>query len=532
MTTGQRARSIIDRLAEVTETMPMPLVPLLFILLGFGYMLLWTAIGSRIKDLLVDYGPSFFTEINVIFYIMGLPTSLFQKRYDHRFDSRYRSKITFRCRVYTGLVFLIMICLILPIANYTTFLIMTFFMSILTWTIHNTVCKLANIVGYRTAAYQQIGFVLPGVVCLLLTYLLPKISDNDNSGGKRKTNATPDYTNSKKWTFYGIIAGIILLSLFGSIILLKMRIIKSKLGKRDTEIGSISDTIPQRSDKHIIVNPIIDKQINMEMVIENGMVEKEASQNEDIRDSSQSQQSEDDDDIGSILETAYTDYLEHEITFKDLASESQDSEADDKKDKNLLSQSMISDSPITGTKIKGDDASSLCGENYYHTVQLYLMSLFIALYCSILEASFISFVHTASGRGGDGIVTVLYFVRIFSDLLGRPLTFLASYLYLDNIENIFYLALFRVLLLILFFLYVFAPLHWNMDNNAFIIILQGFISLSSGFIVVSVYELASKLFKAESLRNKCVDDLNIAFQAASAAAAITGLIILASIGVF
>lgn len=524
MSIRPRKKSMFDRLTTVDEAQAiMPLVPSLFILLGFGYMLLWTAIGSRIKDLLVDYGPSFFTEINVIFYIMGLPISLIQKRYDHILDLRYRSKITFRFRVYLGMVFLMIICLILPIADYICFLILSFFMSIFTWTIHNTVCKLANVVGYRTAAFQQIGFVLPGVICLLLTYLLPTISDSDNAnGGKRKMDGSPDYTNKNKWKFYGIIAGMILLSLFGSIFLLKMRIIKSKLGTRDKKLDSFDD-IPKRTSTHMTTNPIMEKDI--ENNNNNREDNKDSSGTKD-RESNQSAESEGDDDIGSILETAYTDALERETTFQGLASESQDSQ-DRKND--LLSNSMVTDSP------KGEDGSCTTSasfdENYYNTTQFYLMSLFIALYCSILEASFISFVHSASGEG-NGIVTVLYFVRIFSDLLGRPLTFIASYLYLDRIENIFYLALFRILLLVMFFLYVFAPLHWNMKNDAFIIILQGCISLSSGFIVVSVYDLASNLFKTEALRNKCVDDLNIAFQAASACAALTGLIILASIGVF
>lgn len=55
----------------------------------------------------------------------------------------------------------------------------------------------------------------------------------------------------------------------------------------------------------------------------------------------------------------------------------------------------------------------------YYTVWPLCVALVITIWCSIFQASFFAYVNSPEGRD---IEQILYFVRLFSDLLGRPLT--------------------------------------------------------------------------------------------------------------
>ena len=53
----------------------------------------------------------------------------------------------------------------------------------------------------------------------------------------------------------------------------------------------------------------------------------------------------------------------------------------------------------------------------------YQLALFLTLFASILEGSFLSYVKSSAGST-ETLSEMLYFIRIFSDLAGRPFTFL------------------------------------------------------------------------------------------------------------
>ena len=48
------------------------------------------------------------------------------------------------------------------------------------------------------------------------------------------------------------------------------------------------------------------------------------------------------------------------------------------------------------------------------------LALFVVMWCSIFQASFFAYV-TSSSKNRE-IEQILYFVRLFADLIGRPLT--------------------------------------------------------------------------------------------------------------
>jgi len=157
------------------------------------------------------------------------------------------------------------------------------------------------------------------------------------------------------------------------------------------------------------------------------------------------------------------------------------------------------------------------------SLSIHALALFFVIFCSILEGSFISFV-TPVGTGVK-LPTVLFFVRIFTDLAGRPLTMLNIPLWMRSIDGICVMAAARVCLLFVFFAYIFWP-HLLFRSDSFIIGLQVVISMSSGFLIILVYESASALFPdSESKRTKGIELLSFYFQLGCAFAAGTAVII-------
>ena len=147
-------------------------------------------------------------------------------------------------------------------------------------------------------------------------------------------------------------------------------------------------------------------------------------------------------------------------------------------------------------------------------------ALFMIVFCSILEGSFISFVIPVHKT--LSIQTVLYFVRIFSDLFGRPLTMLKLPTYMRSIDGIITMAYFRVMLLFVFFMYIYLPenLRVAYESDAFILVLQMLISVSSGFLIVLVYNSASTSLVGDKNKSKGVEVLTVTFQGASAIASL------------
>lgn len=70
----------------------------LFVLISFGYMLPWTALGSLISYYKARYGASFYVKLYCAYYLPGLPFALLQYKYDTYVDSIFTSKYTYLFR--------------------------------------------------------------------------------------------------------------------------------------------------------------------------------------------------------------------------------------------------------------------------------------------------------------------------------------------------------------------------------------------------------------------------------------------------
>jgi hypothetical protein len=84
-----------------------------FIIISFGYMLPWTALGSLISYYKIKYNANFYLDIYIAYYIFGLPISILQYLYDDNLDRTYTS---YRTYFYRGIIcYSIMIIIILSL---------------------------------------------------------------------------------------------------------------------------------------------------------------------------------------------------------------------------------------------------------------------------------------------------------------------------------------------------------------------------------------------------------------------------------
>ena len=100
MQNAEGGEDVID--CEETETNndpePSDCFLVLFVLISFGYMLPWTALGSLISYYKARYGASFYVKLYCAYYLPGLPFALLQYKYDTYVDSIFTSKYTYLFR--------------------------------------------------------------------------------------------------------------------------------------------------------------------------------------------------------------------------------------------------------------------------------------------------------------------------------------------------------------------------------------------------------------------------------------------------
>jgi hypothetical protein len=113
------------------------------------------------------------------------------------------------------------------------------------------------------------------------------------------------------------------------------------------------------------------------------------------------------------------------------------------------------------------------------------LTLFITIYCSILQGSFITLVKSSGESTGVDVVLALFYMRLFFDLLGRPLALLPKPAVFKTINAILYWTIFRFFMAILFFLYISVPERYFYRNDWGILVFQ--VSLSRKVYVKMSY---------------------------------------------
>lgn len=118
------------------------------------------------------------------------------------------------------------------------------------------------------------------------------------------------------------------------------------------------------------------------------------------------------------------------------------------------------------------------------------VALFWTMFGSILTAAFFAY---ADSSNGIDIEQVLYFTRLFGDLLGRPFTSLPRPRWLSTPRQVAVFAVARLVFAAVFFGYVFIPSVPQSDT--FIIANIGIFSVTSGYLGIICYEY---VFRAET----------------------------------
>lgn len=156
----------------------------------------------------------------------------------------------------------------------------------------------------------------------------------------------------------------------------------------------------------------------------------------------------------------------------------------------------------------------------FHQVKPLCFTLFLTLLSSILSSAF--FVYVKSPNNYD-IAQTLYFIRLFCDLFGRPLTTLPRPQIVQTMEGLLMVAFIRVGLMGAFFLYI---LFYSTFQSDFVITIICILSsLLSGYLVVVTYEVAIKEVRENGEASVAYAGslLNLSFQLGSFVAVIFAL---------
>jgi hypothetical protein len=127
--------------------------------------------------------------------------------------------------------------------------------------------------------------------------------------------------------------------------------------------------------------------------------------------------------------------------------------------------------------------------------------------------------------------SILYFVRIFSDLFGRPLGLLRRPKFVSDIHGLLRISILRMIFSIYFYSIIvntFYPYEFVRSDSCHLILIgfQVFFSASSGYLNCLTYEYASAAFDDEWSRVIAAQQLNLTFQKACTWAVLVALCVL------
>ena len=120
-----------------------------------------------------------------------------------------------------------------------------------------------------------------------------------------------------------------------------------------------------------------------------------------------------------------------------------------------LVQAVFEDPKLLAEALESPEMKSL--------LRLHMKTLFINIYCSILQGSFIGY--TTSSEDNSAIVIIVFYARLFMDLLGRPLALLPRPGFFKTIEWLFFWSCLRALMMLFFFVYIALPDHYFFRND-------------------------------------------------------------------
>mmetsp|Transcript_19916 Transcript_19916/g.33332 ORF Transcript_19916/g.33332 Transcript_19916/m.33332 type:complete len:442 (-) Transcript_19916:23-1348(-) len=413
----------------------------LFGMVSFGYMLPWTSLGGLISYYKETYGADFYLKVHCAYYLPGLPIALLQYGYDDFVDIAYGSRNSYLVR---GMIpFLFMVCIIFVliwIENESALLVLFGILGVCSWLCHGTTSMFCSLYPPAAIAYQQIGFRCPEIFALCLISFL---------------KLGPSPTNQHLRIFYGMNASLVLFASVAWLMLVLHPISGEHFASKDKSCRRLSGGSFQLQDDENQPLKVETRESmgNALQVVGRRTHHSRGSTTIPILEVHTCTS----DNAATVLDTGTgKTYIQSkycastgtgnegirllELCESELGSTGDDSEAGAGFDHD--------GSDVDASKRNGGGGSS----------QLQLAPLIVALgitvWSSIFHASFFAFVTSRRVRNMEQII---YFVRLFSDLAGRPLTFLPRPAFLKRNYNLLALAVMRSVAMIWFFLYLFLP---------------------------------------------------------------------------
>jgi hypothetical protein len=401
------ADQVVDTIGESVVNKPTSCLGFLFLMTSFGYMLPWTSLGSLISYYKETYGADFYVLIYFCYYLPGLPISIFQHCFGEAIDGRFGS---FRAYLLRGILFfsaLITVLLLMINCDNKIVIYMLFMMlGVCGWACHGTASQLASMHSPEIIAMLQTGFRCPEIFTIVVVAALHIGRSSDMSS----------VNDLFILTAIAVLSGMIAW-------------ICACLSRESRECFEAKDIRLNNVDVAEVAPLLVEARAERSVV----------GHAKSIQSANDSTLWLDDDDFDSEVGVVAVEYDTSESLPDDFvakktksgdtscfdamsnASKGQNSNGEDddlfkqyrpRKNQRVAKANYGSNKPLIGDKFMSADVPvqpiwMLCG------------ALIITIFCSIFQAAF--FAYVSSSHGWE-IEQILYFTRLFSDLVGRPLT--------------------------------------------------------------------------------------------------------------
>lgn len=358
-----------------------PVFMFAFMFISFGYMLPWTALGSLISYYKYTYSAHFYVKIYCAYYLPGLPMSVLQYLFDEKIDAVYGSQNMFLARGIIGYAALAIILFsLLWVDGESTLVGLFALLGLVGWWLHGTASMLASMFPKVLIAYLQIGFRCPEIYAVIMDYFL---------------SLDKDASEANLNIFYKATTVAVLLSLSFWILV----------------IGSGSATM-YFSEKD-------DRIRNNDVRSSNSKQETMSFISQRVSDSQQYTPI----DAATDWQTVRSNSLDDDYEPGGLLNDKTESSSVVKASLDTLFRyCCIIPANCTGNLLRRGFAVLYYDDPVFDAVCPLCLALLVTMFSSIFQASFYAYVESPKGRD---IEQILYFTRLFSDLFGRPLTFLA-----------------------------------------------------------------------------------------------------------
>ena len=340
--------------------------------------------------------------------------------------------MTYRRRLWICLLVLFVCMCLAPFCGEIGLIAIVTVIGCATWIAHGTVTNLTSMLKMDASTMQQIGFALPAVVAVILSVALNLSRDTVSS--------------SYLLIFFFLCAALVVPGAFAWFLISRSTIVKDKLFQKDSILGNIviSSALMKEDDTKSPLLKTFEKDEYNEEEEGSRLSSKFTNDLERSRDKSETSSK------GALAEAVRqvpivsTTSL-YGSNYWDLGSE-------EERDLHSL---HIREEVVKGSRqiIKKQPElaiSAMSNAEVANAIATHRWTLFFTIFASILQGSFISYTYGCNLYSVE-VPAVLYFVRIFADLLGRPLALWFVPKMFKSIEALYIASIIRTVCMLYFF---------------------------------------------------------------------------------